>query len=523
MEVKGTFSVSGPIRQLAVFAVILLILAVHAQAKKGGVEDQDLNLSGGTEQGKNANTGQCGTSCHSVPSTGADISITATPSGPYITGQTGINIIVATANISSGGNISGIFLLNNSIPLSKNIKYDGWVIARDPNNNAAPYNWNEKTNLSTLNQTFNWTITAPVTNGTYYIKAQARYGSSGSTNSYNITSAPLTMTVLNPPPNITSWDNSNTADNTLLFNVMVFASVMFNVTASQMVSYNWTYDGTDQGQNYDNFIKQFNDTGLHYINATVSNSNGTDHKNWTVNVQPEPTPTETSGSGGDSGSGGSVPSGEPYSNIQIAGSGEEFLQSGIPRSYIFPTLDLALYEIIITPKKSYGYTSMRIEELKGLPAAVDAAPNTVYVYSSVWLDTKELTGGAGIRDATIKFKVKNDWLSENHFDHGDVRLLRWDGSEWISLKTMLMTRGQEYVYYEAKTDAFGPFAISAAPVYSSPGVQITGTQASIEAPVQKIEEPDSIEEQGFPLWGYILIVFALIGVLLYVIVFNKKN
>ncbi|HIH43643.1 MAG TPA: hypothetical protein HA257_00755 [Candidatus Methanoperedenaceae archaeon] len=158
--------------------------------------DEDLDLSGSTEKGSPANPGQCGTGCHTTSSPGAAISITANPSGPYNTSQQNIVITVSTSNINKADDMLGIVLLNNTLPLSGNIKKDGWQITRDANGNPAPYSYDERA-VTSLNQTFSWNVTAPSTPGTYYIRAQARYG--GGTG-YAITSNPLTMAVQLPVP-----------------------------------------------------------------------------------------------------------------------------------------------------------------------------------------------------------------------------------------------------------------------------------------------------------------------------------
>jgi hypothetical protein len=86
----------------------------------------------------------------------------------------------------------GIMLLNSDLPLGKNIKDNGWAITADPNSNTAPYNYNQFTD--SRNQKVNWTISAPGTTGTYYIKAHARHGLSQSKDR-NLTSAAVMMEV----------------------------------------------------------------------------------------------------------------------------------------------------------------------------------------------------------------------------------------------------------------------------------------------------------------------------------------
>lgn len=183
----------------AVFLALMLTLQV--QASNNGVGDQDLNIAAGTEQGSPGKPLQCGTSCHTVSSGGAAVSISASPSAPYTAGQTGINIQINTENITENDDILGVILLDNARPLSGNIKNEGWTITQDPNNNPTKYNFNEKTDLESLNQAYIWTVTAPGISGVYYIKAQAMYG--GAT-SFNVTSNILAMQVMS-----SDWNSYN--------------------------------------------------------------------------------------------------------------------------------------------------------------------------------------------------------------------------------------------------------------------------------------------------------------------------
>lgn len=151
---------------------------------------------------------------------------------------------------------------------------------------------NATVNVSAINSTLNevilnlqggfWlntTIIADKGNGLVNLTITAYDNASNVNKSIN-------MTARITPPNITSWSNNYTGNNTLLFVLPVTTSVKFNVTANQSVSYQWTYDDIDQGQNFNNFSYLFTSIGYHYINVSVSNVNGTDCKNWTVNVVP---------------------------------------------------------------------------------------------------------------------------------------------------------------------------------------------------------------------------------------------
>jgi hypothetical protein len=181
-------------RFLMAVGLLLLLLAAPVQAKNKGVGDADMNLTAGNSQ----KAPNCGANCHAVTSSGAVISISANPAGPYTTGQTGIAINVTTSGITENDNILGIMLLNRTDPLpGVNIQGDGWVITQDPNGNPSPVNYNEKTGLASLNQVYNWTVTAPSVPGTYFIVAHARHGG---TTHFNLTSAALTMQVNAPVP-----------------------------------------------------------------------------------------------------------------------------------------------------------------------------------------------------------------------------------------------------------------------------------------------------------------------------------
>ncbi len=99
----------------------------------------------------------------------------------------------------------------------------------------------------------------------------------------------VNMTVrVNPMLELSNWSNNITNDESIYLTVFVDDSIKFNVTANQNVTYNWTYDDTDQLINANNFSKQFQVSGLHYIDAIVNNSDSTFILNWIINVSNKP-------------------------------------------------------------------------------------------------------------------------------------------------------------------------------------------------------------------------------------------
>ncbi|MCZ7372865.1 MAG: PGF-pre-PGF domain-containing protein, partial [Candidatus Methanoperedens sp.] len=57
------------------------------------------------------------------------------------------------------------------------------------------------------------------------------------------------------------------------------------------------------------------------------------------------------------------------------------------------------------------------------------------------------------------FRVQNSWLETN--GPVNIKLVKWNASEWLQLETVEIARDSLYKYYEARTNAFSPFAKTA--------------------------------------------------------------
>jgi len=218
------------------------------------------------------------------------------------------------------------------------------------------------------------------------------------------------------------------------------------------------------------------------------------------------------------GGGGGVISPEPFHNIEMFEIMEEYLGADVPASYIFTTPTLVVSEVLITPARNFGTTSIRVEMLKDISEVEGVTPPSgiVYRYANIWVGAKELEMEDSIVDAFIGFKVERNWLAENNLEENSIKLLRWGGSKWNLLDTVPKSRDETFVYYEAKTNAFSPFAIVAVPLYPSATVQVVETPTFITIPFQKITE------SKFLMVGYILIAFILIGLVVYKLRKYKK-
>jgi len=66
-----------------------------------------------------------------------------------------------------------------------------------------------------------------------------------------------------------------------------------------------------------------------------------------------------------------------------------------------------------------------------------------------------------IKEAVIMFRVENSWIGKNNLRSSDINFAGWDGSKWIILETSEKTNDSTYTYFEAYTNSFSPFAITA--------------------------------------------------------------
>ena len=88
-------------------------------------------------------------------------------------------------------------------------------------------------------------------------------------------------------PNITSWENDKTSNNTLDFTINTTEEVNFNATANQTITtWNWYKDDADQSHNYNNVSLNWSTPGLKHVIVNATNTNGTSPIiTWNVTVE----------------------------------------------------------------------------------------------------------------------------------------------------------------------------------------------------------------------------------------------
>jgi PGF-pre-PGF domain-containing protein len=176
----------------------------------------------------------------------------------------------------------------------------------------------------------------------------------------------------------------------------------------------------------------------------------------------------------------------------------------------------------ITGNNSLGIITASIEVLKGTSTTVNAAPNgLVYKNANIWIGTSGMAVPKNIKEAIIRFKVDNSWMSSNGVVAKEIVLMKWDGSSWIKLDTKVSSKDSTNTYLEGKTNSFSPFAISAKETAAKPTVTQTAPAGS---PTPSGTTPAPAEESDNTTWILIgLIIVVIIGAAVYFLVVKKNE
>jgi len=164
--------------------------------------------------------------------------------------------------------------------------------------------------------------------------------------------------------------------------------------------------------------------------------------------------------------------------------------------------------------------------LKGTSTLVKTpAPGIAYVNVNIWVGTSGFPVPKNLKTALIGFKVYNSWIKTNGLSSSDVKLVKWDGSQWIQLETRYMGKSDEFTFYEATTYSFSSFAIVAKVSGTIPAetTQISQpTTAPTASPIVSVKPVES-KTGTYILIAIGIIVVLIIAAEMYLIRKKKEN
>lgn len=225
------------------------------------------------------------------------------------------------------------------------------------------------------------------------------------------------------------------------------------------------------------------------------------------------------GSGGGGGGGGGA-SNEKYSNIEVKEKYDLAIYKDKITSYKFSDKKNPVLYINITGNVNSGDITTSVEVLRNNSTMVKNAPEGLaYKNFNIWVGTSGfgMPGNKKIKEAIISFYISNSWFERNNINKEDVRLVLWDGSQWINLETEEKNKDSINTYYEAKTTSFSNFAIIG--TTSIKKIKETLLTTSPEQSEDKSSAETSPTEKS-P--GFSLIVAATIFSVVYYLLKNRR-
>ncbi len=177
------------------------------------------------------------------------------------------------------------------------------------------------------------------------------------------------------------------------------------------------------------------------------------------NVTSTSPPPNTASGGGGGGGGGGGASGENYANIVVKEKYDLFIFKDKITSYAFNNRSNPILFVNITGNINAGEIGAAVEVLRNTSTILkENPPGKVYKNVNIWVGTYGFAVPRNIKEAVIRFRVENSWIRGS--GSIDVRMVRWDGKQWIKLETVEKGSDSTYTYYEAGTNAFSPLAIT---------------------------------------------------------------
>ena len=197
-------------------------------------------------------------------------------------------------------------------------------------------------------------------------------------------------------------------------------------------------------------------------------------------------------SSGSGGGGGGGSTGEAFENILAKDAQICKVAAGEISRYEFNEEKCNISHIQFRGVNNAGLISTLIETLKNTSTLVDeSAPGKVYQNLNIWVGNAAF-GDDKVEDAVIGFRISRNWMSNNGFEASDIALYRHSNGKWSKLPGFQTGEDGEFIYFEAKTPGFSPFAISATSGEKQPSPK---PNSSSEEPVDEVMEEDVVEDK----------------------------
>ncbi len=207
-------------------------------------------------------------------------------------------------------------------------------------------------------------------------------------------------------------------------------------------------------------------------------------------------------------------SGEAVENIAVKDAVNKYIAKGTTVTFQFKEDANSIEFIEFDAKTNAGYVIATVEILKGRSALVSTTPSgEVYQYMNIFVGDDYATD-KNIANAVIGIKVAKSWIAENDIDGSTIILHRHSNGKWKQLVTKWVHEDTEYLYLEAETQGFSPFAITGNTISGPGGEGIIG-----EPTLTADKTPTPTDDEGIP--GFSL--FAGLSILLITMQLLRKR
>ena len=193
------------------------------------------------------------------------------------------------------------------------------------------------------------------------------------------------------------------------------------------------------------------------------------------------------------------------------------MNPGSPTSWNINDASIGLMSISINVKEKVSGVKIIIN--KNPPDYSKPSNLDVFRYFSISAPALENK----IKDATINFEVKKEWISRNSVDQDKIFLLRYSNNQWQKLETKKIKTAQTSIEYQSTTPGFSIFVIGGEKTLVNnllPKPKVTGSQ------IQDIKKSPSDNQESSRktnLTSLIIIILGLIIIIGYFVYQRKQH